>query len=397
MNSSANYEKLFLDCLLDKYERSRSFSGDNARNQRFSLEPAKVVPQYADDADYDTYTAINQTVQDLECAGLAEADRLKSGVVRRVYLNLYQLDLAYRRVGRIPKRQKQLQAQDLLLPYSQRGDIVGRYCADQLQRLQQNKKLRHCDSAEELTNLLKVLGAIEGVEQETYERDFSVRVLGDSKAFGAMKAKTIAILMEYGDYPDGEAPDRETILEELNIVRNPGHVFFKGGGILDISGQRLDCRQLSGDIGVSSALLDGIGSIEITASRVMTIENLTTFNAFSDDDCFAIYLGGYHNAVRRRFIQRIYAQNGQKQFWHYGDIDAGGLYILLHLRRKTGIDFRPYKMDIATLSGNLALAKPLSSSDAQRLRRLGGDYPEFAALTGYMLEHNCKLEQEALD
>ncbi len=397
MNSTAVYEKLFLDTLLDKYESSRSFAGDNVKKQRFFLEPAKLEPQYADDADYDTFAAINQTVEELEEAGLVEADRLKSGVVRRVYLNLGQLDGVYRRTERVPKRQKQLLAQELLLPYCQRGGIIGRYCAEQWQRLQQNKKLRHCGSTEELSSLLKVLSAIEDVAQETYERDFSVQVLGDSKGFGALKAKTIDIIMEYGDYPEGEAPDKETVLEELNIVHNPGHVFFKGGGILDMSGQRLDCRQLSGDIGVSSALLDSISSIEVTASRVMTIENLTTFNAFSESDCFAIYLGGYHNAVRRRFIQRIHEQNEQKQFWHYGDIDAGGLYILLHLRRKTGIDFQPYKMDIATLSTNLALAKPLSSSDIQRLRRLGSEYAEFAALTGYMLEHNCKLEQEALD
>ncbi len=371
--------------------------GNNVKKQRFYLEPTKLEPKYADDADYDTFVAINQAVENMERAGIVEVDRQENGVVRRVYLNLAKLNDAYCRVEREPKRQRQLRAEGILRSHSECGGCVGRYCDEQLQRLRQNKNLRYCDGLEELSSIIKILSAIEKVDHETYERDFSVRVLGDSKAFGVLKNKIISILTKYGDYPDGEVPDKETVLEELNIMPNPGHVFFKGGGILDLTGQRLDCRCLCGDIGVSSALLDSINSIEVTASRVITIENLTTFNAFSDRDFFAIYLGGYHNAVRRRFIKRIYDQNRQKQFFHYGDIDAGGLHILLHLRRKTGIDFKPYKMDIATLSSNLALIKPLSDNDSRRLRELGSRYSEFSELIEYMLKNKCKLEQEALD
>lgn len=33
-----NYKKQLLNCLLDKYERSRSFTGDNKRSQSFSVK-----------------------------------------------------------------------------------------------------------------------------------------------------------------------------------------------------------------------------------------------------------------------------------------------------------------------------------------------------------------------
>jgi hypothetical protein len=152
---------------------------------------------------------------------------------------------------------------------------------------------------------------------------------------------------------------------------------------------------LKGDIAISSVLLKNIDKIEITGSRVITIENLTTFNYFSQPDTFALYLGGYHNSHRRNFIRKIYEQNPQVSYYHYGDIDAGGFYILLHLREKTGIHFVPYQMDTDTLRQYSAYTKPLTEHDRKRLKNIVES--DFSDTITYMLEHNCKLEQEALD
>ena len=78
-----------------------------------------------------------------------------------------------------------------------------------------------------------------------------------------------------------------------------------------------------------------------------------------------------------------------------GDIDAGGFYILLHLRRKTGVPFQPYKMDISTLKDNLLYTKKLTDNDRTRLGNLLDS--EFKDTISFMLENNCKLEQEALN
>ena len=81
-----------------------------------------------------------------------------------------------------------------------------------------------------------------------------------------------------------------------------------------------------------------------------------------------IYLGGYHNSHRRNFIRCIYNDNPDAEYFHYGDIDAGGFYILLHLRKKTGIDFKPYHMDIDTLRKYQKYTKRLSDNDIRRLK-----------------------------
>ncbi len=61
--------------------------------------------------------------------------------------------------------------------------------------------------------------------------------------------------------------------------------------------------------------MDDIEKVEISASKVITIENLTTFNSFVDKDAFIIYLGGYHNSIRRNMIRKIYENNPNKKYF----------------------------------------------------------------------------------
>ena len=126
----------------------------------------------------------------------------------------------------------------------------------------------------------------------------------------------------------------------------------------------------------------------------MTVENLTSFHMADSKEVFLIYLGGFHNRIRREFIKKIHRQNPEIAFYHFGDIDAGGFYILEHLRRLTGVNFQPYHMDVVTLRKYQHYTKRLTENDQERLKRLKDS--EFAQVIDFMLEHNCKLEQEAI-
>ena len=114
---------------------------------------------------------------------------------------------------------------------------------------------------------------------------------------------------------------------------------------------------------------------------------------YENNNDFVIYLGGFHNAVKREFIKKIYNSNPSKTYMHFGDIDAGGFYILKHLKTKTGVNFLPMKMDIETLQLYKDCVKTLSTEDRKRLEKLLGDN-EFKDVIAYMLENDCKLEQE---
>lgn len=386
-----SYRERIIEKLLDKYERSKSFIGANTKNQSFTMHLGKEFPVYSDDSKIDEIKAIDDAINELASEGILTCKYGKNGLLYAVTLNTDKIDQCYRILKRKPKSDLNRDLISIYQKYRNGSQILETFCAKQLERIELNKNPQHYyGDIRELENVLIALQAIEGVEQETFERDFSVRVLGDSKAFEKIRGTVISILYEYGDFPE-----KGTVLEDMNIVKNPGHVFFKGAGIISVSGQVLDLGALAGDISISSVMLRDIDRITVSGNSVITIENLTTFNTYVPQDEFVIYLGGYHNTARREFIKNLYDQNPVKKYYHYGDIDAGGFYILLHLREKTGIHFEPLHMDVKTLMNKKEFTKKLTENDEKRLKSLlGGEFDEVII---YMLEHDCKLEQEALD
>ena len=385
------YEKQILNVLLDKYENSKSFIGTNQVNQSFTCKIDQLFQKYKDDSEYDLFCAVNESIDILVAEGFVTVKKLKNGVVQSVTLVVEAIGKVYEYLGRTPKSDTVNDLKRLLNLYKDDNDILHRYCNHQLDRLAANKSVEFFDDDLDVyESILKVISKITKVKCETFERDFSIQVLGDSKDFEKVRSKVVSLLYEYGDFPD-----KDTLLADLNIVKNPGHVYFKGKGKITVCGQEIDFSKMTGDMAISSELLKNVDDITVLGDVVVTIENLTTFNAFKCENSFAIYLGGYHNTSRRNFIKKVYGQNPDKQYLHFGDIDAGGFYILQHLRNKTGIAFVPFCMDVKTLKANLQYTKKLTENDKKRLVALADT--EFGEAVEFMLENNCKLEQEAMD
>ena len=386
-----NYKEIILNLLLDKYERSKSFTGDNKVEQRFLVKIATLFPKYGDEAEYDLFNALNEAVFALSEMDFVSFQCKKNGVIENVSLKFSRLYDAYAYLTRTPKAETNRNLTGLLEQYDGKNDLLTRFCPVQKERIAKNKRAEYFDGdIAEYEKLLKAVSVIFDVAEETFIRDFSIRVFGDSKSFEAIKGKVKRLLFQYGDFPD-----EETVLEDLNIVKNPGHIYMKGSALIQISGQTIDLSKLNGDVAISSALLPDVEKITVTGKKIMSIENLTSFHAFSEKDTFAVYLGGYHNTHRRRFIQQLFKDNPTAAYYHFGDIDAGGFYILLHLRNKTGVPFLPYHMDISTLQQYCDYTKQLTENDVKRLKKLADT--EFSDTINYMLTNNCKLEQEAMD
>lgn len=82
-------------------------------------------------------------------------------------------------------------------------------------------------------------------------------------------------------------------------------------------------------------------------------------------------------------------------FYHFGDIDPDGFLILEHLKRDTGIGFKPYRMGIQQLDQYAKFARPLEKNDVTKAENMldAGIYPDEMK---YMLEQGRKLEQEII-
>ncbi|MCR3955508.1 MAG: DUF2220 domain-containing protein [Gudongella sp.] len=384
------YEKRILNELLDKYENSKSFKGTNKVNQRFKVRISNLFPRYEDHSDYDLFRAVNEEVDVLARKGFVVPRVTGGGVIREVYLNVEVMEEVYSYINRVPRDDINARLEELISKYKGNGEILEEYLKDQLKRIGENRSVRFFSGDfEEFERILMAVRELEDLQGEQFIREFSVRLYKDSKAFGQIQGKVESILYDYGDFPD-----KDEILGNLNLMRTPTYVNFKGSGKVSLSGQEIDLSRLDSDIAISSSMLDKIESVQVFKGKVITVENLTSFHRFMEEGYFVLYLGGFHNRVRRDFIRMLHDQNSEARFYHFGDIDAGGFLILEHLRRTTGIKIIAYNMDLDTLKKYEKMGKPLTENDRKRLGKLREG--QFREIVEYMLENNVKLEQEAI-
>ena len=309
-------------------------------------------------------------------------------------------------LDRIPRRQKQeslLSVIDMALSVSadSRHECLNLYLKEQKNRIARNRNVEFYDGdTEKYRQFLEMAAAVLENEEETYIRDFSIKLFHDSKTAELLRGKVQSMLYQYGEFEE-----KEHILEESGIVNTPTYVCIKGCAEIILGGQQIDLRNIRGDLALSSETLKDLSRVAVTGGKIITIENLTSFHDFNDNEYFVIYLGGFHNRTRRNFLKKVYDDNPDSLYFHFGDIDAGGFYILNHLREKTGIRFKPVYMGKEILEKFRAFTKPLSQSDRKRLENLleryeGEDDREYADICSetveYMLINNCKLEQEAV-
>ncbi len=384
-----DYSKKLLNVLMDKYESSKSFSGTNKVRQRFATVPEKLIRKYKDHSDYETFEGVNEAIKELEVLGFIAADKMGPSY-SKVYLETSRLEDIYAYLKRRAKSEVNERLAQVLKDHIGSNELVDRYCKEQLQRVEENKSVKGFgDDVKELEDIINGINQLLKLEKETYERDFSVRLYGDSKRFKQLESKIVTILYDYGDFSE-----KSTLLGDLNLMKNPTYVHMKGNAVLTLAGQRLDLSPLYGGLALPSEALSCIDDIQLTGEGVVTVENLTSFHTFPENGTFIIYLGGFHNAVRRTFLKKIYQCNANSRYRHFGDIDIGGFLILEHLIKRTGIAFEAYRMGIHELQTYAAYTKPLSESDRRRAERFRET--EHWPVIRYMLENNVKLEQEAV-
>lgn len=389
---SSIYEKKILNSLVDKYEASKSFIGSNQVNQRFKVCISKLFTEYTDHSKFEVFRDVNEAIDVLKRKGFIATKMDSRKVYENVFLSLDDLSEIYKYLKRKPKNDIHNRLKSLLEEHMYDNVILSEYCKEQLDRIANNRSVKYFNNDfQELESILLAVKEVMLVETEQFIREFSIRIFKDSKVFHTIQTKVENLLYEYGDFPE-----KDQILASFNLVKTPTYVNYKGAGKIILSGQTIDLLKLSSDIAISSMMLRDIERIEVLGSKVITIENLTSFHRFNVQDFFVIYLGGFHNTVRREFIKKLYSQNPQKQYYHFGDIDVGGFRILEHLKSKTKVPFKPYHMDTDTLVQYKKFSKKLTQNDRINLERLL-IHDQYKSVINFMLENNCKLEQEAVN
>lgn len=402
------YEERILQTLLDSYERSRLSRGENevAVHIAFPITP-KTMPIYFDENSL-AYEEIHGTAGHLEEMGYTCSvwkGGKKNHILQKIVLCDEKVDEIYRHLGRVPEKQMQ-QAQLAVLQELKTEcstPVARNFICWLMKRLEQGKTVKeylNLDDTEGSRRLIRAIHKIETNQKEIYIREFSVQCFGDSKELEKKSGLIGKISRRFSD--DMEDMDNDVILAEYGIYRTPNYVYVKGSGRLRIGTPEaydIDLRSLRQGIGLSGEDLDGLEwKVDVSVKRIITIENLTTFFRWEEPDSVLIYLGGYHNAVRRKFLQKLYQVFPEAEYFHFGDIDVGGFEIYEDLCRRTGIPFTTYKMGISELEQYEQYTRELTENDRKRMDSLLNNeaYENVWPILRYMKEHGKKLEQESI-
>lgn len=396
----SDFGKKILNRLLDKYENSVISKKGSNRNIKITLNlKDKELSTYVCKDSYNYRDANDAILALYQQKGFIFVEKDQYGDFKSLSLNIAEIDSVYDFLRRKNPAEELCKICNVLDGEKSQG-VIGNfvsYCNKWISQKYSFPKL-YFDSCEQLVDILLGIKEIQMLDKETKFRDFSVKVYGDSKKFEKLKSKIAKIFYDFDEECIVDDFDAEAVLEifsEKNLVRNTSYAIIKGDITFDLKGVIINLNQLGYEYCLSDEMIHDLRFIKTDAKKVITVENLTTFYDFSEKGYIVLYLGGFHNYTKRMLIKKLQESYPELKFYHFGDIDAGGIYILRHLISKTGIEFVPYKMDVDTLVVNKEHWKKLTDNDIIRLKKIDDD--EFSELINFMLEHNCKLEQEAVE
>ena len=134
---------------------------------------------------------------------------------------------------------------------------------------------------------------------------------------------------------------------------------------------------------------------------MVTVENSTSFSEFitaKPASTLAIYTGGFAGPAVVGMLSKIRTGRPELPFFHWGDLDVGGLRILAHLRKNLG-EVEPLAMNVAVCDLYLGRSQPLNANEREGLMQLRAEslLVDCVELIDHLLKTDRKVEQEEVE
>ena len=414
MADRKEWKEQLLSKLLDQYEKSVTYVGENKVKQVFSVKPSDIFKGYNKDflppEQLFQEKEFERLIRQMESEGLIHVVPPNTGILRQICAVPERWEDYYACLNRKEKNILKKRLEEVYHRFCQ-CDLLEAYGKEKLQTLK-NSRARKLDEkkvekeiteAEAIWNLVQFLKENQEKQRTTLEREMSEAVLHDSKQWEKIYRKKVCGILEHtGRYDEPlaeleEERERQTaLLEEFYIYSNPAYIYLKGDARICLE----DGRELRiyHDLPMSIPFetFQKAKSIHIRDAALMTVENLTSFHRLEREHIFYLFLSGYHTRTKQALLQRIARENPGLSWHHFGDLDPDGLAIAGHLIRKTGLPFQLCAMGVQELQRFQTYAKPLEAPDRAKAEAMIKQGSSYAGILRYMLEHNCKLEQEII-
>jgi hypothetical protein len=266
-----------------------------------------------------------------------------------------------------------------------------------------------------LEQLQRGFTALHESEQPLRLSHFGLAITGDSKSCRTgtpLYRRFAEILSTYDQYikdmieflsPDSTTERQRAALEQTRLIIDGSATQLLVFGNLVFRKNGCDFSYVADHARSVEPVLLGwqqLSSSEILVAppQVMTLENETSFYDFiahaDPSEYLVICTMGQANRMLIRLLQQL--QFFCRHFSHWGDLDRSGVLILESMRRRSGIDIKPFKMDVGTYAENLEKGLPLSAAEKERLASLLKTEPAIICkdLLREILRHQLWIEQE---
>ena len=414
MADRKEWKEQLLSKLLDQYEKSVTYAGENKVKQVFSVKPSDIFKGYNKDflppEQLFQEKEFERLIRQMESEGLIHVVPPNTGILRQICAVPERWEDYYACLNRTEKNILKKRLEEVYHRFCQ-CDLLESYGKEKLQtmknsrarKLDEKKVEKEITEAEAIWNLVQFLKENQEKQRTTLEREMSEAVLHDSKQWEKIYRKKVCGILEHtGRYDEPlaeleEERERQTaLLEEFYIYSNPAYIYLKGDARICLEdGRKL---RIYHDLPMSIPFetFQKAKSIQIQDVALMTVENLTSFHRLEREHIFYLFLSGYHTRTKQALLQRIARENPGLSWHHFGDLDPDGLAIAGHLIRKTGLPFQLCAMGVQELQRFQTYAKPLEAPDRAKAEAMIKQGSSYAGILRYMLEHNCKLEQEII-
>jgi hypothetical protein len=303
-----------------------------------------------------------------------------------------------RHLGRSPAQDLADRMQETLAPVVANGEPwVADVVHDMVQRWARSESAYRmpasaASAAEEFVALLAAVSRdrARGLDART----FSLKVTGDTKAFDRHAARLAEVLAaQRGE----RGMSADSIWKAIGLERFSHPIHLSGCVLVEKDNHIVVDGRASPFASVHPEMLPLLRLYSKPAA-LLTIENYASFNRYVreiKDGALVVYTGGFPSAGVMELLNLLLTMIGPEvPFFHWGDIDAGGLRIFRYLEETLARAPRPHLMTRAVAE---AYGSPADSDTS--LRAIARSASAVARLAEWLArgERIMHLEQEALD
>ncbi len=234
---------------------------------------------------------------------------------------------------------------------------------------------------------------------DMYVREFSAKVLGDSKLFEKQyKDQACRILRKHPEISEYSSMSDNDVLHYFGLKSYNTYMEIKGPVECFAYGRVISGVGVKSGIVLNEDLIRNTSAVSLCGiKRVITIENKANYYAAEfDGDTVFIYTGGFPSPAEGRIYKMIEKKAPGAMYLHFGDMDLGGIEIFNHIKKNYFPDLNPHMMDARTYRGciNNGCGYEMSKDAMARLKNVDAGLLEPLRLA--LLETCLGVEQETL-